>query len=381
MTHDLLLRGGMVYDGLGSDAQTADVAIEGDRVVAVGHDLGEAHRVVDVDGLAVAPGFIDPHAHSDMIPLMPEPQPFKLHQGVTTEIVGNCGFSFAPLGEDAMHEVRESFGELSGDTEVRPGSFADHLDRLAEAGPTNHIASLVGHNTLRLSANGMDRDLRRGALDEMCRLLDESFAAGAVGLSTGLIYVPGAFSDTDEIVALAQTAHRWQRPYTSHMRDEGVALGEALDEAIEIGRRARVRVQVSHCKAAGAASHGGSGLLLDKLRAARVEGVDIRGDQYPYVAGSTMLSALLPPMAQEGGVDELRRRLADPAERQRLRIRAGDHGAPVGAGLWSQATPDDVLITRHTRCVRTGGGHCATSWARATRGRCCAISCAPTRRR
>ena len=345
--HDLLLRGGVVYDGLGSEPMRADVAIDGDRVTAVGRDVGSARRSLDVDGLAVAPGFVDPHAHSDMVQLGNEPQPFKLLQGVTTEIVGNCGFSFAPLSPEAAKEAKAAFGDLAADSEIRAGSFADFLTRLEEAGPTNNVAVLVGHNTLRLTANGVEQELRPGALDEMRRLADEAFAAGAAGLSTGLIYVPGAYSNTDEVVALATVAHRWGRPYTTHMRDEGPELIAALDEAIEIGRRARVAVQISHCKAAGRTSHGNSRLLLDKLHEARVAGIDVRGDQYPYLAGGTFLAALLPPQAQVGGVEALRSRMTDPVERAALRAVAEDPSRTIGAGLWGQAQPADVLVIRH----------------------------------
>ena len=352
--HDIVFRGGRVYDGLGSEPLTADVAIAAGRVAAVGSDLGEARRVIDVDGLAVAPGFIDPHAHSDMIPLMTDPQPFKLLQGVTTEIVGNCGFSFAPLSESSVEEARKAFGDLAAENEVRPGSFGDYLDRIEAAGPTNHIAALVGHNTLRLTANGVDRPLRDGALEEMCALADEAFAAGAVGLSTGLIYVPGAYSDTDEIVALAKVARRWGRAYATHMRDEERELASALDEAIEIGRRAGVRVEISHCKAAGRAMHGKGSMLLDKLRDARVAGVDVRGDQYPYLAGGTFLASLFPPDAQEGGIDALCARLRDAEERARLRAVAEDEAASMGTGLWREVTPADVLVTRHLDASNIG---------------------------
>jgi N-acyl-D-amino-acid deacylase len=352
--HDIVLRGGRVHDGLGSDPVATDVAINGGRVTAVGTDVGEARRVIDVDGLAVAPGFIDPHAHSDMIPLMSEPQPFKLLQGVTTEIVGNCGYSFAPLSEESATEANKSFGDLAAELEILPGSFGDYLDRIDHAGPTNHIAALVGHNTLRLTANGVEQKLRDGALDEMCALTDEAFASGAAGLSTGLIYVPGAYSDTEEIIALAKVARRWGRPYTTHMRDEERELATALDEAIEIGRRAGVRVQISHCKAAGRAMHGKGSMLLDKLKGARVAGVDIRGDQYPYLAGGTFLAALFPPEAQEGGIDALQARLRDPGERARLRGVAEDETASMGTGLWREVTPADVLLTRHTAPANIG---------------------------
>jgi N-acyl-D-amino-acid deacylase len=344
--YDLLLRGGTVHDGLGSRGIRADVAVSGDRVVAVGTELGAARRVLDVDGLAVAPGFLDAHSHSDLVPFLADPQPFKLQQGVTTEVVGNCGFSFAPLSPAAVEVAGLLFRELTGDAGVRPRDFAGYLDEAQAAGPTNHLTPLVGHNTLRITANGMDEMLLPGALDEMCRLADEAFAAGAVGLSSGLIYPPGCFGDTAELVALARVAHRWNRPYTTHMRNEDAALGEALDEAIEIARRARVRLQVSHCKAAGRAQHGSAGMLLGKLHAARLSGVDVRGDQYPYLAGATFLGALLPGAAHLGGPAQMQARLGDPVQRSSIRAHAEAGG--VNGGLWSQVSPADVLVTGHT---------------------------------
>ncbi|WP_155389439.1 N-acyl-D-amino-acid deacylase family protein [Catellatospora paridis] len=351
--HDLVLRGGTVYDGLGGPGAAADVAVTGDRVVAVGADLGPARREIDVTGLAVAPGFIDAHSHSDPVPLMPEPQPFKLFQGVTTEIVGNCGFSFAPLDDATIEATGPLFAELAGGVPVVPRDFAGYLADIAAAGPTNHIAALVGHNTLRAYANGMDERLRPGALEQMCRLADDAFAAGAVGLSSGLIYPPGSYGDTAELVALARVAHRWNRPYTTHMRNEDDRLGEALDEAIAIATQARVRLQVSHCKVAGQANHGNAKLLLAKLHEARLAGVDVRGDQYPYRAGGTFLNALLPGAALVGGTDAMLARLGDPADRARLRALAEDLTQPNG--FWARVTPADVLITTHaTRPEVTG---------------------------
>ncbi|MEV0431020.1 D-aminoacylase [Micromonospora sp. NPDC050495] len=345
--HDLVLRGGTVHDGLGIAARTADVAIAGDRIVAVGREVGAAHRVIDVAGLMVAPGFIDPHAHSDLVPLMPDPQPFKLLQGVTTEIVGNCGLSFAPLTHRALPDARSLLRDLAGGVELRVRTFGDYLDAVEAAGPTNHVAALVGHGMLRMSVAGMEPRLPAGGLAEMSRLADEAFAAGAVGLSSGLIYTPGAYADTDELVALAQVAHGWDRIYSTHIRDEGEGLTTALEEAIEIASRAQVRLQVSHCKAAGRASHGNSRMVLDMLRAARIAGVDVRGDQYPYLAGSTTLASLLPAEAHVGGASALRERLRDPLARKRLRERAEDPATSVGVGLWRSAPPSGVLIISH----------------------------------
>jgi N-acyl-D-amino-acid deacylase len=345
MTADLVLRGGTVHDGLGSPGRVADVAVRDGRVVEIGRFEGSAAEQVDCDGLVVAPGFVDAHAHSDLVHLSETPRYFKVAQGVTTEIVGNCGFSFAPLSQEAVDLLGESWSELGSEEEVRPRSFAGFLDELERARPANNVAVLVGHHALRATANGVDRALRPGALQRMRELAAEAFEAGAAGLSSGLIYVPGCYSDTDEIVALAEVAARYDRPYTTHMRDEADHVTDALDEAMAVGRRAGVRVQVSHCKVAGRRNHGRAGELLERIARGRREGIDVLGDQYPYTAGSTFLAALLPPAALEGGTAELRRRLTDPAERGALRRLA--HSEDPGAGMWLEAEPQDVLVINH----------------------------------
>lgn len=341
---DLVIRGGRVHDGLGGAPRDADVAVEDGRVAAIGRDLGSGRRHVDVDGLVVAPGFVDAHAHSDLFPLFDEPVPFKLAQGVTTEVVGNCGISYAPLDEAGVAYADEAWGELVAEAPVQPGTFDDFLRRIEAAGPTNHMAALVGHHALRIRANGLDDALRDGALEHMRELADEAFAAGAIGLSTGLIYVPGTYADTDEVVELATVAGRWGRVYATHMRDEGDHLEDALDEAIAIGRRAGVRVQVSHCKAAGTANHGKAKVLLSRLHEARRSGVDVRGDQYPYTSGSTILAALLPTGMVAGGIDQLRSRLADPEARAEGR---GMIGTDRDSALWSDDVPELTTLIAH----------------------------------
>jgi N-acyl-D-aspartate/D-glutamate deacylase len=334
---DLAITGGVVHDGLGSPGVRADVAIDRARVVDVGRDVGAARRTIDATDRFVVPGFVDAHSHSDALGLLDEPQPFKLMQGVTTEVVGNCGGSVAPVDDASAAYLAEAWSDLLGGARLSAWSFGAFLDRLDSAGPTNNIAPLVGHGTLRITANGLRRELTDGALERMSALAEEAFSAGAVGLSTGLIYVPATYSDTDEIVALARIAARWGRPYASHIRGEGSRLEPALDEAIEIGRRSGARVQISHCKAFGSANWGKSALLLEKLRDARRTGVDVRGDQYPYTAGSTMLVTLLPDEASEGGVEELRRRCEEP---ESLR-------SSMGASSWGPTTADDTIVIEH----------------------------------
>jgi len=348
----ILISGGTVHDGLGSPPVRADVAVLGDRVVAVGTDLDfTADRVVDASGRAVAPGFIDVHTHSDVVPLMAQPAPFKLFQGVTTEIVGNCGNSAAPLVDEETVELHRPISSTAkAGVDSHPRTFAGYLDEIEAAGPTNHVAALVGHHTLRMSANGMDVALRPGALERMVELAEAAFVDGAIGFSSGLIYAPGSYADTAELAALARVAGRWQRPYATHMRDEGTGVLESIAESVEVARRARVRLQISHCKLAGRPNHGRAREFLAALHAARAAGVDVAGDQYPYTTGETFLAALLPSSVQEGGAQAMAERLGDAAARARFRRIADLQEAPTGGspGAWHQTTPAGVLISMHT---------------------------------
>src|SRR5512133_2491879 len=340
----LLLQGGTVYDGLGGPGRVADVAVAGGRVVGVGGDAPAGLRAIDCAGLAVAPGFVDTHAHSDLVHLLDQPQPFKLLQGVTTEVVGNCGLTFAPLDAASAEVAATLWSGLAGGVPIEPAGFGELADRLDRAGPANNLALLVGHGTLRLTANGLEERLRPGAAARMAALAAEAFQAGAVGLSSGLIYVPGSYADTSELVALARVAAAYGAIYATHMRNEGAHLEEALEEAVTIARTAGTRLQVSHCKAAGRAAHGTAGRLLERLAAARLDGVDAQGDQYPYDAGATVLSSLLPPAVAAGGTQAMAARLRDPEAR-----------AAGGRDPWDvlcQLVADDPAATIVIRLMR-----------------------------
>ncbi|WP_433211749.1 N-acyl-D-amino-acid deacylase family protein [Microtetraspora malaysiensis] len=370
--HDLLLRHGTVHDGFGGPAREADVAIDDGRVTAVGRDLGAARRVIDVSGLVVAPGFVDPHSHSDTVPFLAEPQPFKLYQGVTTEIIGNCGFSCGPANPDTAGFMP---AVLAGEAFT---TFGAYLDAAQAAGPSNNLAVLVGHNTLRLAAGGMEAAPGPKALDRMCALAAESFTAGAAGLSSGLEYVPGAYADTAELVALALVARRWNLPYATHMRNESEGLADALDEAIAVATRAGVRLQVSHCKASGRAVHGSSAMLLAKLAAARRAGLDVRADVYPYRAFGTGLVAVLPRA---------------PARAARTRCGPGSPTRPSGprSARWRRTRRPPSGSASGASCTRPTCRSSptptppspASGWPTcpATRGTPCATCCAPTRTR
>lgn len=339
MDRPLVLKGGTVFDGLGNPGRVADVVIEDGRITDVS-SRSRARRFVDCRGLYVAPGFVDVHSHGDLVALMPAPQPYKLQQGVTTEVVGNCGFGFAPLDEEAARLAASLFGHLTGGVEVAPGSFGEFLDRLEAAGPTQNVAALVGHHALRLTVTREAAEAKPSAVERMRKLAAEAFEDGAIGLSTGLVYPPGSFADMNELRSLVSVATRYGGIYATHLRDEGKHVLAALDEAIAVAREVGARLQVSHCKVMGRANHGRSRALLDRLARARVEGIDVFGDQYPYRASGTALRALLPGSAFDGGLDAMRERLIDPDQRARLR-RAAERAA-AGDGLWptSSRRPD-----------------------------------------
>src|SRR4051794_24758270 len=345
---DLILRGGRVLDGAGNSDLPADVAVEDGKIAAVGR-LGpaEARESLDVTGLTVCPGFIDAHCHSDALPFAADPLPAKILQGVTTEVNGNCGSSAYPIVPETAGLLKEHHAGLFADMPwdwMRAGEYFASLER---AGPVSNIAPLVGHGALRVAAFGFqNRPPTDDELGLMQRLLAESLEDGAVGLSSGLIYSPGFYSQTAELVALAEVLRGSGRPYCSHVRGETATLFKAHAEAAEIGERAGVPVQHSHLKAAGRPNHGRARELLALLEQARARGVEVTGDAYPYDAGSTRMAALLPPWSQEGGRDMLLERLTVPADRDRIK-HDFERGIPgwenlAGAGGWDKVRVSSV---------------------------------------
>lgn len=333
--NDLLIRGGTIVDGTGGPARAEDIAIVGSKIVAIGPDASAtpAKRVLQADGLVVAPGFIDMHSHADFtLPSYPGALN-SLRQGVTTEVIGNCGYSPAPLAADARR-ADDQRGACHG---LGPGldwdwrSFADFLDRLDASRPAVNCVPLVGHGMIRLATVGADeRAATEGELTAMRSLVADALAAGAWGMSTGLVYPPGSYASTDEIVAIGEALRSAGGLYASHIRNENDGLAEALNEALEIGRRLGVRVQVSHLKCAGLSNHGRAAEALAILGEARAAGQRVTQDAYPYVAGSTLLTMLLPPWVHAGGVDALvaRLRSADMRARIAVDLRDGLPGWP-----------------------------------------------------
>jgi N-acyl-D-amino-acid deacylase len=343
--YDLLIRNGTVVDGTGSAPYKADVAVRHGDIVAIGQLQGRASTTMDANGRVVSPGFIDLHTHSDLSFLLDPTAQSKVRQGVTLELAGNCGFSFcAPLYGAAHEMLRSRVSQYSDDFAPTWSDFGGYLDAVQQAGSTLNLAVQVGHGTVRACVLGMDTRAPSGEeLERMKALIAESLEAGAMGFSTGLFYAPGYYARLDEVIELAAVAAAQGKLYSTHMRDEGnhnIGLFVALNEAIEIGRRTGIRVQISHVKCSGPAVWGRAGDVLELFERTRREGIDIAGDQYPYTASSTSLTgALFPRWALEGGRDATLQRLADTRQRQRLH-------ADITAIFDKRSKPEGVIIAR-----------------------------------
>ncbi len=321
---DVLFHGATVYDGSGAEGVRQDVAVRGERIVAVGDgaDRVNASNVIDADGLALAPGFIDMHSHADhTLPANPTATN-SITQGVTTELIGLCGFSVAPVSLEPAKasQLKDMAAGIGPDLSWTWHSFSNFLETLAAQQPAVNVAPLVGHHALRILAMGIeDRPPTAAELGLMRAALSEALDQGAWGMSSGLVYVPGQFANLDELVSLGQELHRVDGIYVSHIRDEADHLVDAVDEAIAIGERNGIRAQVSHLKITAKRNAGRIGAAIQRLVDARQRGVRAHADVYPYVAGSTYLHQVLPPWIKQGGLEAMVERLKSDAQRQRAR--------------------------------------------------------------
>ncbi|HUY98683.1 MAG TPA: D-aminoacylase [Verrucomicrobiae bacterium] len=315
-----VVAGGLVLDGEGGVARPLDVYLIGDRIAELRTRGGvpPGWTAVDATGLTVAPGFIDVHSHADNAPLLADDDTTKLLQGVTSEVVGNCGQSLAPVPRGGEAEFSSWVERLFPPMPLDWHDFGEFLATTDQRGAVVNVAPLVGHSALRVAVMGFDaRPPTPTELNRMGELLDDALAAGAFGMSTGLIYPPGVFSDTAELVALARHLGP-DRVYASHIRGEADTLVASVQEVVDIAQQAGCRAQVSHHKATGRRNWGRTEVTLGMLAAARAGGIRVRQDVYPYTASSTTLSALLPPQLHAGGEQALLRRLADEAALQDL---------------------------------------------------------------
>jgi N-acyl-D-amino-acid deacylase len=338
---DVLLQGGSVVDGSGTGRFRADVAIERDRIVEVGVlPDAVAREVIDASGQVVTPGIIDMHSHADYsLPICPTADSL-VHQGITTVVGGQCGISTAPLLGGTRDEVIHSsdfFGvPLPWE---RWSSLAEYLEYLGDKGISVNLVPLVGQGTIRAAVMGyVSGDASEEQMAQMRRLAEASMDEGAIGISTGLIYPPGSYTSTEELVTLTRLVGQREGFYFSHIRGEGETLLDAINEAIHIGRETGAAIQISHLKAGGRKNWHLAPKALALIQGAREEGLDVTADMYTYPAGSTGMRTLLPEWALDGGVEAALGHLRDPATRERMTAEMQT------TGFCSQAEFDKVLV-------------------------------------
>ncbi|HVR31967.1 MAG TPA: D-aminoacylase [Acidimicrobiia bacterium] len=348
-----VLRNGLVVDGTGRDRFPADVLVEDGRLrVAAPRTVGGV-PAVDVDGLTITPGFIDVHSHADLESLL-GPGTQQVHasrvlQGVTTEVAGNCGFSPFPFPPERADAAQAFLGFVFGAAAVGFSDHAAYTDAVTGAGLSCNLAPLVGHGTLRVATLGYeDRAPSTTEREAMSRMLEAALDAGAFGMSTGLCYTPATFAEPAEVEELARVVARAGGVYATHVRNETEGVFDAIREALAVARATGVGLHVSHLKAAGRRMWGASGELLVILEAARVEGIDVTADVYPYTAASTMLHSLLPPWLANEGIETMLRRLADPGTRETIATHL-ESGIPGWQNLGSAAGWDAVTVASSPR--------------------------------
>lgn len=314
--YDLVLCNGLVVDGTGKKPYVASLGIKGDKITAIAKEFLDGRQRIDISGLAVAPGFIDIHSHSDCSFLINERSESKVFQGVTTELVGCCGISMVPNKALTIEELKKYAapllpGMVKADWNFR--TLGEYVGVLRQKKMSINCAPQIGHGALRIFVMGFDnRAPNSSELGLLKEKLDEELAAGAWGMSAGLIYPPGSFSATEELIELARVIAKHNAVFSVHIRGESDTVFQAIQEMIDVGKVSGARIEISHLKLMGKAQWGRAKELLQLIKKAREEGVDIWCDQYPYRASSTYLSALVPKWAQAGGVGNMLQTITGP---------------------------------------------------------------------
>lgn len=344
-----LIKGGTVIDGSGNKGYQADVLIENEKIVKVGKVVPtDSMEIIDASGLVVAPGFIDTHSHSDLqILINPEILP-KVMQGVTTEILGQDGISLAPLPVQYISPWRKNLAGLDGDSDDINWEFKTtegYLKMIEEAKPGLNECYLVPHGNIRMEAMGLDNRLpNEEELEKMKEITRREMEAGAIGLSTGLIYMPCAYSESKEIIEMCKVVAEYDGSFVIHQRSEADTILDSMEEVIKIGRESGVKIHYSHFKVCGKKNWDKIDKVIELLEKAQAESIQVSFDQYPYVAGSTMLGVILPPWVHDGGTDNVLKRLADPELRVKM-VYDIEHGIPGWDNFVEFAGLDQIFVT------------------------------------
>jgi N-acyl-D-amino-acid deacylase len=340
---DILLRGGWIYDGGGGAPFRGDLGIRGDRIAAVGERVGgTAPLVVDVQGLAVAPGYINMMSWANLSLIEDGRSQSNIRQGVTLEVMGE-GNSMGPLSEAMKETMRRQQGDIRYDIEWT--TLGEYLEYLERRGVSPNVASFIGAATPRIHVVGYeDRPPSPEELEEMKALVREAMEEGAVGVASSLIYPPGSFASTEELIALARVAAEYDGLYASHVRNEASRLVEAVDELLTIAREADIRAEIYHLKASGRSNWPKFDEVIRKVEDARAEGLEITADIYTYPAGATGLNSTMPPWVQEGGFEESLRRLRDPETRRRIVAEMNRESDEWENMYLGAGTPENILL-------------------------------------
>src|SRR5215470_8870680 len=324
--HDITIQDANVIDGTGQPAYHADIATHAERIFATGRFAGQAKMRINARGLTVIPGIIDPHSHADLIlPLAPKRQTellrCKVAQGVTTTIIGNCGLGCAPVADGEAEDILRAVNAWMTPEPVawKWRTVGEYLDRIESNGLAMNVAALAPHGPVRISAMGLAKGApSKPQMKKMRAMVEGAMKDGALGLSTGLIYPPGMYSDTDELKELARVVADYGGVYTSHIRGSSETLIPAVKELLEVGRETGVRVHHSHNEAVGREHWPKIDRALAMEEEAEREGLRVSFDMFPYTAAATMMIAIYPPWSLEGGVDQLIERLKDRKARRRI---------------------------------------------------------------
>lgn len=323
----VLLRGGKIIDGTGNPWFHGDVLVDKGEIKSIGHNLvpgNESCTVLDVTGFYVAPGFIDIHSHSDIPIFIDGSAQSVVRQGVTTQIVGNCGGWSAPLKGETRKRAENEAKRYGLKTSLPWTTLDEYMDVLTSKGISINIGILIGHGAVRAAVSGfVARHLTEDEMSQCKNEIRYAMEKGAFGMSSGLYYAPGSYAPKEEIAEFAKIVAEFDGIHSSHIRDESdynIGLLAAIDEVIDIGRKSKAKTEISHLKCLGPAVWGKSQEILTKIEKARKEGIDVTADQYPYVAsGSSITGALIPRWAQEGTREDMVKRLKNPATRQKIK--------------------------------------------------------------
>lgn len=344
-----IIVGGTIVDGSGNPGYQANVLIDGDKIVEIGNITpADDMKVIDATGLVVAPGFIDTHSHSDL-QLLVEPEILpKIMQGITTEVLGQDGISMAPLPKQYISPWRKNLAGLDGDSDDIDWTYentANYLKMVEKAGPGLNECYLVPHGNIRMEAMGLDnRQPTEEELQKMRDITRREMEAGAVGLSTGLIYMPCAYGESKEIIEMCKVVAEYDGLFVIHQRSEADTILDSMEEVIHIGRESGVRIHYSHFKVCGKKNWDKVDKVVELLERAQKEGIRVSFDQYPYVAGSTMLGVILPPWVHDGGTDKVLERLAEPELRKKM-VYDMEHGIPGWDNFVEFAGLDGIFVT------------------------------------